>query len=235
MTACHVEWPVIRRKARGFSLVELAVVLLVVGMAMGMVGLPLLRASQQQQGSNPNALMPETAVGALELYALKHGYLPCPANPAASSQVGMPDCSMVDRTGWLPWAALGLGSGRDKWMTPLSYAVSRNYTDASGAAPSITFATAGAIRLTGLSLNAGSVSETDLGNYVAVVISHGPNRAGVGGGSVNNYESANLPGSSSLQPYYQAARDGSQERLDDLVWPVVELTLKNRLALAGRL
>lgn len=175
-------------------------------------------------------------MAALEVYALKNGYLPCPANPAAAaSQSGMPDCALVDKTGWLPWAELGLGNGRDKWHTPLSYAVSRNFTDAGGGAPSISLATPATIQLKGLSLNGGGMSETDLGKYVALVISHGPNRAGAGGGSANTYESANLPGSSSLQPYYQAARDGSQEQLDDAVWPVVELSLKNRLALAGRL
>lgn len=49
MTAKHVERLVAStRREAGLSLIELAVVLAVLGMAMGMVGLPLLRTWQQQ-------------------------------------------------------------------------------------------------------------------------------------------------------------------------------------------
>lgn len=134
---------------RGFSLVEMAIVLLIVGLLMG--GLLPGLASQMEQGrvTDTKATM-ASIMDALYGYAAGHrGALPCPATLATA---GYPDPAGAGVTigavctdpfgGFVPGRLLGLapvnanGFVVDAWGNPIRYAVS---TMASGANRAITF------------------------------------------------------------------------------------------------
>src|SRR5450830_1543922 len=95
-----------RRRQSGFTLVEIAIVLLIVGLMIGGILGPLFSQLEQRRVSDTKRTM-EEAREALYGYALRNGYLPC---PAISSINGLEDrtgnlCNK--RYGFLPWATLG--------------------------------------------------------------------------------------------------------------------------------
>ena len=95
----------------GFSLVELAIALAVLGvMLTGLLGpLQQLRTHQRQQDTR--AALAAIRQGLLG-YAMSHGRLPCPADPAladshAQAGLALPDTGMPcqRQAGVLPWKA----------------------------------------------------------------------------------------------------------------------------------
>lgn len=97
----------------GFSLVELAIALAVLGvMLTGLLGpLQQLRTHQRQQDTR--AALAAIRQGLLG-YAMSHGRLPCPADPAladshAQAGLALPDTGMPcqRQAGVLPWKTLG--------------------------------------------------------------------------------------------------------------------------------
>ena len=100
---------------RGFTLVEMSVVLFLMGFLL--VALPrLLTDGSQQQMGQPGATTAETAAMALHGFVLRNNRLPY---PAASVSSGVEDPGR--KTGYLPWKSLGLptplrnGSGFEFW------------------------------------------------------------------------------------------------------------------------
>jgi prepilin-type N-terminal cleavage/methylation domain-containing protein len=135
----------IRRPSRGFSLVELAVVLVIVALLLGGMLMPL--AGQQDMHSRREttkalAVIQESLIG----FALSNGRLPCPAVatlPAASGgacpdggAAGSAGCEATTGAGAmlacatvagvLPWATLGLAE-TDAWGNRYSYRVTAAY------------------------------------------------------------------------------------------------------------
>ncbi|MCB1958572.1 MAG: type II secretion system protein, partial [Rhodocyclaceae bacterium] len=100
----------------GFTLVELAVTLLVVTILASMLLIPLTGReairTRQETGRQLEAIR-EALIG----YAIIHGSLPCPThetNPA-SVDYGLPDASCNQTVeGYLPWRILGLPQ-TDAW------------------------------------------------------------------------------------------------------------------------
>lgn len=128
-----------KRPQHGFSLLELAVALAVVGVS-GLLLWQLLPRSRELAEGQPESLRLERVRLAVEGYALAHSRLPCPASDGAA---GSEDCApgagspaTVAAAGWLPWRSLGLaqGDGALKYGvyrvagTDLSSASNRAYT-----------------------------------------------------------------------------------------------------------
>ena len=67
-----------RSRQAGFTIVEIAIVLLVVGLMIGGLVAPLSSQLEQRRVSNTERAM-EDAREALFGFALRNGYLPCPA------------------------------------------------------------------------------------------------------------------------------------------------------------
>lgn len=125
-----VRFRIFARRLRGFSLVELAVAMVVVALVLG--GLLQLTAtySATQRTRDTERLL-EQAREALLGFAAANGRLPCPAQPTlASGAAG----AGVERTatatgctggqvGVLPWATLGLPE-LDAWGRRFTYRVS---------------------------------------------------------------------------------------------------------------
>jgi prepilin-type N-terminal cleavage/methylation domain-containing protein len=113
----------------GFTLVEMAISLVIVGLLLGGMVLPLLTLQEQTTFSESRQKLGEIRE-ALIGYGMSHGYLPCPAvsasNGAEDRDVGTGACN--SRVGFLPWAELGFQK-LDSWGHLYRYSVSPVFSD----------------------------------------------------------------------------------------------------------
>lgn len=171
----------LQHKKNGFSLVEMAVVLVIFGLVIGgMVG-PIklqLEVMKLRDTKKTIELTTQTLVG----YALRNGRLPCPDtdNDGAENRNGL-SCS--NASGLVPYATLGI-TAIDAWKQTLSYHVDTRFADSNDGSgcpdadtPGISFeiCSNGNIRI--LDASGGSDIASDI---PAVVISHGKNWASGG-------------------------------------------------------
>jgi prepilin-type N-terminal cleavage/methylation domain-containing protein len=121
--------PVRRRyvtRQRGFTLVELALVVGIVAILLGGLLVPISRSIEQKAIATTQANL-ELAQQALLGYALINGSLPCPdagTDPNTEGKASSADingCSSIS-VGRLPWATLGI-QGVDGWGNRLDYVV----------------------------------------------------------------------------------------------------------------
>ena len=123
MTRSHFE----SRCYRGFSLIELSIVLIVFALLAGSL-LPLASGQRQQQEELRAVRQLEQALEALYAHAVVYGHLPCPADPAlaaADAQAGAAACPR--EYGVLPWQTLGLAA-TDPWGSYISYFADKKFT-----------------------------------------------------------------------------------------------------------
>ncbi len=161
------------RSAHGFSLIEMAVVLLVVTLLLGGLLVPFATQVEQRRVAETQKAMEEIKE-ALIGFALRNGRLPCPASPTSNGIEAGPPC--IDG-GFLPWATLGVGRA-DAWGRLYRYVVSHSFANGP-----FSFTSAPAITLRTRNASGALVNLSATGGVVAVVISHGPN--GYGGWSEN--------------------------------------------------
>lgn len=107
------------QRQKGFSLLELTIVLAVTGM-VGLVTWQLIPASRLVAGGDPIGQQLHEAQEAVEGFALLRSRLPC---PAATHGNGLENCA-VTTIGELPWRTLGVSPGD----SPLRYGVYRSGT-----------------------------------------------------------------------------------------------------------
>ena len=115
-------------KNSGFTLIEMAVVLVIVGLMLGGLLIPLSAQMDQRNYSDTQKSLAEIKE-ALIGYALSHGYFPCPAKSSTDgteNRVGT-SCN-GGRVGLLPWAELGV-SKLDSWGHIYRYSVPPAYAD----------------------------------------------------------------------------------------------------------
>lgn len=118
-----------RTRQHGFSLVEIAIVLAIVGLMIGGLLTPLSTQMEQRRVSETRRML-EEAREALVGYAVRHGHLPCPAISAANGQEDRDGyrCTDERRDGFLPWATLGLPK-LDAWNHLYRYSVTPAFAD----------------------------------------------------------------------------------------------------------
>jgi len=121
---------------RGFTLVEMAIVMVVLGLLLGGILAPL-SARQEQDRRDKNAALLDQAREALIGYALTNRRLPCPdtdgpgsPNSGVENNCPPPDPSAAPLTGRLPWVTLGIAARFDAWGNPhqIHYTVNRAFT-----------------------------------------------------------------------------------------------------------
>jgi len=163
------------RRAHGFSLIEMAFVLIIVTLLLGGLLVPFATQVEQKRIAETNKALEEIKE-ALMGFAVANGRLPCPDNATianATANNGEEDaCSAGAETeGNLPWATLGVGAA-DAWGNRLRYRVTNAFTVAG-----FPLGTNGTLRVCTT-----AACGTSVANQVPVVVlSHGKN----GFGSIN--------------------------------------------------
>lgn len=235
---------------RGFTLVELAIVTLIVGILMGSGLIGMSAYMKNQQVKETQRLIDE-AREALLGYAAANGRLPCPATAASAGVEAPPGggaCTNAD--GFLPHVTLNMPGGQnnglllDAWASPIRYAV----TTASGGAATTTdgikgllmstFATAADLKVcstsTGITATACSSPATTLAsNAVAVIYSLGAN-AGTGVAGRPD-EAANQDGNRTFVSHPPAESGAPNGEFDDILTWIGPPYLFNRMLQAMRL
>ncbi|MES2385212.1 MAG: type II secretion system protein [Pseudomonadota bacterium] len=167
---------------RGFSLVEMAIVLIIVGLALG-AGLSALSGQIEQKKINETQKVLEEARDALMGFAIVNGRLPRPATVAANTGVEIANCaSEAACTGLIPWSTLGV-TKLDGWGKIIRYSVTPAFANAA-----FNQGTAGTKNVW-TRVNGGPISPTAVAaNVPAVVFSHGRDNFGTtdGGGAIPN-------------------------------------------------
>ncbi len=134
-------------KQAGFTLTEIAVVLLIVGLLLG--GMLYTYSAQVDQSNRLETQRRlESAKDLLIAYAIVNGRLPCPASTSGSTPSHSGDTSTACTepfTGFLPGSTIGFqpvdasGFALDSWNNRLRYAISQ--TIVSGTVPHFTNST----------------------------------------------------------------------------------------------
>lgn len=125
-------------RQRGFSLLELAIVLLVMGLLLGGLVMPLGARIEQQRIDQTRRQLEDIRM-ALIGYALANDALPCPATPASNGRAHPTATGCAVQHGFVPAVTLGLAGGRnddqlltDAWGNPIRYSVSASDADGDG-------------------------------------------------------------------------------------------------------
>jgi len=180
----------VNKKQTGFTLVEVAIVLVIVGLLIGsFIGTVASRIDMTLRNETSAEL--EEIKNVLMAYAFSKApqpYLPCPditVPPDGLEDRTMGICDAVGAVGTLPWRDLGLGFD-DAWGARYRYWVSSNYTDSNTGFTLASADVGGGNSL--IQTRLGDVNTNIVQNAVAVIFSHGKN--GLGGVSVSGI---NLP------------------------------------------
>lgn len=229
-------------RQRGFSLVEMAIVMVIVGLMIGGLVTPLrMQLEQRKVGDTQKAL--DEAREALAGYAVRYGYLPCPATSASN---GLEDrtgnnCTDGKRIGILPWATLSLPK-LDSWNHLYAYSVTPAFSD-SGRRFSLS--TPRDISIATRDANGELTAASAPSDIPAVVFSSGKN--GYGGLGETGLRVANASASNADEQLNQnadvnfVARDASDNpaapggEFDDMVVWLSPNILFNRMVAAQRL
>jgi prepilin-type N-terminal cleavage/methylation domain-containing protein len=239
-------------RSAGFTLIEIAMVILIMGLLLG-GGLTVVTTQMEQQRIRDTRAALDAGLEAIIGYAAAsnetnapgtHAFLPCP-DKTGGGGAGVANDGQEDRTvatgacvapeGNLPWVTLGI-TATDGWGSRLRYRVTPAFSN----------------QLTGIRLtNVGTSTITNrAGANVAttipvVLLSHGPNRLGgrvaAGGGAV-----ASPPATSAGElentdadltyisdvPFAATAPGGE---FDDIVTWMSSAVLFNRMIQAGKL
>ena len=182
------------RRQRGFSLVELAVVLAIVALLLGTL-MYTLAAQTEQRAREQTQRTLEQAREALLGYAIANGRLPCPASAASAgieSPAGGGDCSNY-YDGFLPAVTIGFqpvdsqGFAVDAWNNRLRYAVARNLNAATCAGTSAVphFTVRATLKQNGMSCQPNS-NELLICKSAVTAPAPAPGSCGVAGNAITN-------------------------------------------------
>ncbi len=247
------------RSQRGFSLIELAVVLVVVGLMIGYLIIPLGSQSEKRYVAEASRQLDQIRQ-ALYGFALANGRLPCPAdpnslgreNPAGGSTPATP-CTNGGR-GFVPAATLGLSGAvncdqllTDPWGQPYRYSITTSTNNVYSNPAGVSVANVAVLMATNnLQICPDSACANSINdNAVAVIYSTGKNWATFASANENeNAGEANIASNCGLPNYglsnddryvsRNPSRAAAQEFDDVIIW-IAPTVLFNKLLDAGQL
>ncbi|MFK8019454.1 MAG: type II secretion system protein [Pseudomonadales bacterium] len=227
----------------GFSLIEMAVVMVVLGLALGGLLMPLsvqLENSARKETQAEMAVIKEALMG----FAMANGRLPCPdtTGDGQENQTLLAPILVCTRTyGDLPSGTLGVGID-DAWNRPYSYLVSADFADTTpgtgcGTVPSsgasFELCSTGNLRVQD---RAGNIIAEQLS---AVITSHGKHNLVPGRSAFenNNFDTARVPApaGSNLVRIKDNYSETSGAELDDLIDWLSPAVLQSKMVTAGLL
>ncbi|NJD33555.1 MAG: type II secretion system protein [Betaproteobacteria bacterium] len=230
--------------ARGFTLIELAIVMFIVALMLGGMLLPL-SAQQDVRARQETEKALSDIRDALTGFAVANGRLPRPAaSPTNGAEAGI--CADdAACNGFVPWAALG-SAKLDGWGKLIRYSVTPAFANATITISTVANRTVQTRDTAGAPVYlVGSASCTTPNHCApAVVFSQGKHRWGTtdaglaltDGSSTNLDEDANEAGPTnyfSRSPSENTATGGGE--FDDITLWLSGNTLFNRMVAAGRL
>lgn len=232
-------------KSAGFTLIELAVVLLIVSLLLGGLLVPLSTQIGQRNIQQTQTQLDEIREALLG-FAVVNGRLPCPTTTAdpTNANYGLEDanCTAPASEGYLPWKTLGVaaydawGVGRnataDPWTGYFRYRVHPNFADSTKSiSMSTDFKISGTTRTLTVQDAAGNALTSSSEPPVAIVYSTGANTKADGQNATYELMTAS--------PTYQGGQfindTNSPNYFDDLTIWVSRPLLYNRLIAAGRI
>jgi prepilin-type N-terminal cleavage/methylation domain-containing protein len=237
----------------GFSLVEMAMVLLIVGLLLG-GGLSLLNVQVELQRTRATQKTLEEARESLIGFAMAHGRLPCPASPT-SSGIESPEGGGVcthPYNGFLPAATLGLpgvdsqGYLSDAWglsANRIRYAVTTAHGSSATTTDGIRTTTMAIFSpnlsvcssATGMTSSSCGSAPALTNTAVAVIYSLGKNAAHTSGAGSAADEAANQANSRFFVSHPPSASGAPNGEFDDILTWLSSNVLYSRLVQAGRL
>jgi type II secretory pathway pseudopilin PulG len=255
----------VRARARGFTILELAVALFLLTLLFGGIVMPLQSQVEIRRIEDTAALL-EKAREALLGYAAARGYFPCPSDGTSAGEPAATDHATgacTTQYGFLPGAALGLqqldaqGYALDAWGGPanrIRYAVSGAAVGAGGNTNTFTrvngMRTAGIAALgdpalslfhvcaaaAGVSPGTSCGSGNTLVSTAPVVIWSAGGNAASGGASADEAQNPNPNGGSADRIFVSRVRsEVSGSEFDDQVIWIPMPVLVARLVAAGQL
>lgn len=239
-----------KRNEVGFSLIEMAIVLVILGFVIGALLLPLqAQRNQLSQSKTENTL--EIAKKSLLGYAQSQGRLPCPAVSTSKGIESLTTGVCTQQFGFLPAATLGIqptdsaGFALDAWSNRIRYAVTTANTNAfitAGGMSNVTIsALAPNLRVcnsaTGVTATACSgATETNYStnNAVAVIYSIGATGSQASGGTdeAENLSAANVD---TVFVGHEPRKNDPNGEFDHIVTWISPYILYNAMIEAGQL
>ncbi len=223
----------------GFTLVEIAIVLAIIGLVAGVMLGPLSNQIKQRKIEETQKSLEQNR-DALLGYAASKGYLPCPAVSAADGNEAPRNGSDAcpSNNGYLPWLVLGTPKA-DSWNHLFRYVVTPNFARNNLNKPTL-YTTAD------ITVHATGISANQIANNIPVVlISHGPNGNGAafengitpaytwGANSDEQINATNNTHAVSRTPTENITAPGGE--FDDIVVWIPTSILFNRMVAAGQL
>lgn len=230
---------------RGFTLVELAIVLLIVSLLVGGVMMAVSTQQEIQRIKDSEKKLDEIREALIGYALANNGALPCPSQNATSGSESRPGGTTCTESsppfanvyvGFLPWETLGV-SQADAWGHRFRYSVTKTFANKPS---TYDFNAVGSITVDNDSTAPGAL----ISDAVAVVLSHGARAAyayTMGGqqvpddpGVLNTDEDTNgTQGSSFVSRPPAAPGAPPPGAFDDIVIWLPPTILKARLAAAG--
>ena len=162
-------------RERGFSLIEIAVVMVIISVLLAIVAVPLATQLEQKRVVETQKKLDEVR-DALYGFAMTNGRLPRPATSSSNGNESGTACTTdAICTGLIPWVTLGIEKA-DAWNIIVRYSVTPAFSSSS---PLFTLSTTGTKRVR---TRDGIGTETDLVTGIAALVwSHGAKNFGVDG------------------------------------------------------
>jgi len=244
---------------KGFTLIELAVVLVVVGIILGgFIGTLTSRINVTKKSDALSDL--EDIKQSMMAYSFVNGYLPCPdcavvagdctaalvGDGISDYNVGNARCSLNEAVGHVPWVTLGLGRG-DSWGNHYRYAVQNEYADESVVFTLSSSAGIASIKEPDFAAdNTGATAHSLAENIVAIIFSHGSNgygaisednlaRTAIPAANVDELENTDNDAEYYMRPETSAETTIAGKEFDDIVIWISEFELKAKMVEAGKL
>lgn len=233
---------------RGFSLVEMAIVLAIVGLLLGGL-MPTILTQMESQRINETRKQLNEIQQALIGYAIINGRLPCPADGTLPTIPGVANgagekkstCITGANGGVLPWVTLDVNE-TDAWGRRFTYRVTPNFADAiDGDGSSCTVTTGVSFQVCSegnLDMWSDAAKTTSVASKIpVVVVSHGTD--GLGAYTTTGQLIPGAAGDQGENAVDNNNNDfvshGVTSTFDDLIVWVSPNILINRMVTAGKL
>ena len=223
-----------KAKNSGFSLLEITVVMIVMGLVLGGALAPLSAQLESAARNTTNDKL-QQVTDALVGFAMVNGRLPCPDIDNNGNENLITVASLVvcdSNSGKLPYRLLAVDD-KDAWKQRFSYFVSPEFADTANdtscdsvSSASFTLCTVGTLTIRD------DLLQVVAAEVPALVISHGKNWA-LASSARSVPEAANFANSS--DKFLQDYSNVSGNQFDDLVEWVSPNILKHKMVSAGQL